>query len=122
MPAMGPALAIAVFLHKVPEAATLLTVLRRGRVGRRQGRAAFAFYVAATPLGMVAAGQLLRILSHHGVALLLAFVAGSLLHLVTGHLLPEATEHDADGEHRWTYAIMLGGFLMLLAARLLGGG
>ena len=34
MPAMGMALAIAIILHKVPESATLLTVLRRGGVER----------------------------------------------------------------------------------------
>lgn len=120
MPAMGGALAVAIILHKVPESATLLTVLRRGGVERWRRTTALVVYTAATPLGMLAAAQLLHLLSERGVALLMAFVAGSLLHLVTGHLLPEATEHDQAGSASGAYAVMLGGFVMLLCARALG--
>ena len=36
---------------------------------------------------------------------------------MTGHLLPEATEHDQAGSAGGAYAVTLGGFLMLLCAR-----
>lgn len=120
MPAMGPALATAIVLHKVPESATLLAVLRRGGVAQRRRLLVLGLYAAATPLGMLMAAQLLHLLSERGVALLMAFVAGSLLHLVTGHLLPEATEHN--GGPRGAYGVVLIGFAMLLLARLLGAG
>lgn len=127
MPAMGTALALALILHKVPESATLYSMLRRGRVTDRARLSAMALYLVATPLGMLAAAKLLTLLSEHGVSLLMAFVAGSLLHLVTGHLLPEVTGHhhdlDAHDEqyHRQAapFLIMLGGFLTLLLSRLL---
>lgn len=127
MPAMGMALAIALILHKVPESATLMSMLRRGGASKRGRLWAMGLYLVATPLGMLAAAKLLTLLSEHGVSLLMAFVAGSLLHLVTGHLLPEVTGHhhdlDAHGEqyHRQAapFLIMLGGFLTLLISRLL---
>lgn len=122
MPTMGPALALALILHKVPETATLLTVLRRSPVQQRGQRLALWLYVLATPVGMLAAAQILQVLSGHGMAGLMAFVAGSLLHLVTGHLLPEATEHEADGKNHGAYAVMLAGWGVLLLARLLGAG
>lgn len=123
MPAMGPALALALFLHKVPESATLNMVLRRGGVRPRARALALAIYTAATPLGMLLAAALLSRLSQGNIALLMAFVAGSLLHLTTGHLLPEATEHDAhdaEGRHHEAYVTMLAGFCLLLLARVLG--
>ncbi len=127
MPAMGTALALALILHKVPESATLMSMLRRGRVTDRARLLAMGVYLVATPLGMLAAAKLLTLLSEHGVSLLMAFVAGSLLHLVTGHLLPEVTGHhhdlDAHDEqyHRQVapFLIMLGGFSTLLISRLL---
>ncbi len=122
MPEMGPALAMAVILHKVPEAATVLTVLRRGRVPPALRTGSLVVYTASTPLGMLAAAHLLGMLSKRGVALLMAFVAGSLLHLVTGHLLPEATDHHGEGGGRGAYWVMLGGFMMLVLARAIGGG
>lgn len=132
MPAMGPALAMAIILHKVPEAATVLAVLRRGRIRPPLRTGALVLYICATPIGMLAAERVLHLLSKRSVALLMAFVAGSLLHLVTGHLLPEATAHDDHDGHegegasgsgggRRAYWVMLGGFLMLLIARILGG-
>ena len=128
MPAMGTALALAIILHKVPESAALVALLRRGALSKRAWGAALSLYLLATPLGMLAAAQLLTLLSEHGVSLLLAFVAGSLLHLVTGHLLPEVTghhhdldTHDEQDHHQVApFLIMLGGFATLLAARLLG--
>lgn len=127
MPAMGTALALALILHKVPESATLLSMLRRGGVVHRARLWAMGLYLVATPLGMLAAAKLLTLLSEQGVSLLMAFVAGSLLHLVTGHLLPEVTghHHDLDAHdnqyHRQAapFLIMLGGFLTLLVSRLL---
>ncbi|MCS6915314.1 MAG: ZIP family metal transporter [Myxococcales bacterium] len=122
MPAMGPALAVAVILHKVSESATLLTVLQRGGVPWPRREMALLVYAAATPLGMLAAARLLRLLSEQGVSLLMAFVAGSLLHLVTGHLLPEATEHGGSGSRSGAFVVLLGGFFLLVVARLLGAG
>jgi zinc transporter ZupT len=127
MPAMGTALALAIILHKVPESATLMAMLRRGVVGQRARLLLLLWYLLATPLGMLAAAKLLTLLSEHGVSLLMAFVAGSLMHLVTGHLLPEVTGHhhdlDTHGEQDHHQAapflIMLGGFATLLLARLL---
>lgn len=127
MPAMGAALALALILHKVPESAALLSMLRRSGASRRARLTALGLYLIATPLGMLAAAKLLTLLSEHGVSLLMAFVAGSLLHLVTGHLIPEVTghHHDLDDhdeqDHRQAvpFLIMLVGFLTLLVARLL---
>lgn len=127
MPAMGTALAFALILHKVPESAALLSMLRRGGAARRVRVTALGLYLVATPLGMLAAAKLLTLLSEHGVSLLMAFVAGSLLHLVTGHLLPEVTghhhdldAHDEQDHHQAApFLIMLFGFLTLLVARLL---
>jgi zinc transporter ZupT len=128
MPAMGTALAVAIILHKVPEAATLIAMLRRGQVQRRSWWLVLALYLLATPLGMLLAAKLLTLLSERGVSLLMGFVAGSLLHLVTGHLIPEVTghHHDLDAHNEQDhhqvapFLIMLGGFATLLLARLLG--
>ena len=127
MPAMGAALAVGIILHKVPESATLFTMLQRGVVSRRNRVLALLLYLLATPLGMVAAAKLLTLLSEKGVSLLMAFVAGSLMHLVTGHLLPEVTghhhdldTHDEQDHHQVApFLIMLGGFATLLFARVL---
>lgn len=102
MPQMGGALAVALILHKVPESATLLAVMRRGGATQRQRLGALLLYLVATPLGMAAAAQLLLVLSENGVSLLMAFVAGSLLHLVTGHLLPEVTHSGRGHGHAAT--------------------
>lgn len=104
MPQMGGALAVALILHKVPESATLLAVMRRGGATQRQRLGALLLYLVATPLGMAAAAQLLLVLSENGVSLLMAFVAGSLLHLVTGHLLPEVTHSGRGHGHATTAA------------------
>lgn len=133
MPAMGTALAIAIILHKVPESATLLAMLRRGGVTKQARGTALLMYLLATPVGMIIAAQLLKLLSEQGVSLLMAFVAGSLLHLVTGHLLPEVTghAHSTTGEDPHAqdgheppgnsiFLVMLAGFSTLVVARLLG--
>lgn len=122
MPKMGPALALGIILHKVPESSTLITVLQRARVRAAQRSAALLLYLLATPLGMLLAAQLLRLLSERRVGLLMAFVAGSLLHLVTGHLLPEATQHDEEGSSRagGAFLVMMVGFAVLLLGRALG--
>ena len=128
MPTMGTALAVAIILHKVPESAALIAMLRRGATRQRSWVSALALYLLATPLGMLVAAQLLKLLSEHGLSLLMAFVAGSLIHLVTGHLLPEVTghhhdldTHDEQDHHEVApFLIMLGGFGTLLVARLLG--
>ena len=127
MPTMGTALAVAIILHKVPESAALIAMLRRGELRRQAWVTALVLYLLATPLGMLAAAQLLTLLSEHGVSLLMAFVAGSLIHLVTGHLLPEVTGHhhdldthdEQDHQQVAPFLIMLGGFGTLLLARLL---
>lgn len=122
MPTMGPALATAIILHKVPESSTLVTVLQRGGIKPRQRTGAFVAYLLATPCGMLLAAQLLRLLSERRLGILMAFVAGSLLHLVTGHLLPEATQHDEGSPRATTVAflVMMAGFAVLVAGRLLG--
>lgn len=122
MPTMGPALATAIILHKVPESSTLVTVLQRGGIKPRQRNGAFVAYLLATPCGMLLAAQLLHILSERRLGILMAFVAGSLLHLVTGHLLPEATQHDEGSPRATTVAflVMMAGFAVLVAGRLLG--
>ena len=86
-----------------PVAGLSITSLARAEVARTDadGRALFsvvgregesADFLVQPPAGMLLAAQLLRLLSERRVALLMAFVAGSLLHLVTGHLARPAGE------------------------------
>lgn len=116
---LGPALALGLVLHKIPEAASLFTILKRGGVRTKGQVLVYLFYLVSTPLGLLTAHQLHQVLSQSGIALIMAFAAGALLHLVTGHLLPEATESKSKTQQKNAYGIMLGGFFVMMVARLL---
>lgn len=116
---VGPALIGGLILHKMPEAGILFALLKKAKVKTQFLIVALFIYAIASPIGTFAASGLLRIFSQRGLAWLMGFIAGSLLHLVTGHLLPEATE-STPSKHL-SYALLVGGFSILLLARLLGG-
>lgn len=121
LPKLGWALGGSLILHKIPETASLVTVLRRAHVRFTTQLLALGLYTGATVTGLFAAHQLHQRLTGYGIALLMAFSAGALLHLVTGHLLPETISPNP-GQSKGTYRTMVLGFLLILGARILGSG
>lgn len=120
LPHLGWALGGSLLLHKIPETASLVTVLRRAHVGFFTQVLGLGLYAGSTLMGLFAARQLHDKVTGYGTALLMAFSAGALLHLVTGHLLPESIS-PRPSHHKGTYRTMVLGFLLILVARILGG-
>ncbi len=119
---VGLALGVGLILHKIPETASLMTMLRKGNLSSRTQMVVIAIFSLSTPLGLFAAHKLEHIFFQRGAGLLMAFAAGSLMHLVTGHLLPETTEPTSRSARVGVFGIMLTGFLIMLGARILGAG
>lgn len=116
---IGFALAMGIVLHKIPEAGSLLVVLRRGGIRRSVQVLICSIYLCATPLGLLVSHRLHSILSGRKMGWIMAFATGAFFHLITGHLLPETTESDGKTTKARTYGVMILGFTIVSVARFL---
>ena len=89
-PALGLAVAAAVFAHELPRGFATTVVMKNAGYGWRGVAAALAVDAGFTPIGALFAGLFATpgLLSH-----LVAFAAGTFLYIGAGDLLPEAHKH-----------------------------
>lgn len=93
------ALALAVILHRLP-VALLVWWLLRPQYGKRIASASLLVIAVMTLLGFAIEEQLHGVLDGIGFAMMQAFVAGSLLHVLTHHTPESTLDHsDAQGDH-----------------------
>jgi ZIP family zinc transporter len=84
----GAFVALSLILHEFPEGVIAFTILRRsGFSGRQSFVFAFLAAAATTPLGVIASGPFIYLMSEEMVGNLFAISAGLLLFVATGPLM-----------------------------------
>jgi len=81
LPTNGSTLAMAIVLHRIPVGMAIWCVVRPN-FGTASAAAVFALVIAATAAGYFVGGSIAELAETRTVALLQAFISGSLIHVV----------------------------------------
>ncbi len=108
-PATLPSLFLAIVVHKVPEALTLMTVLIFSKPGRKSNLLLIALFAVVTPLAAILATVLNNSFAavSHILLYVIAIVIGAFLHISTTIFFESGTKHH-ELSWRKTLAISLG--------------
>jgi len=107
IPAVGPAVALAILFHKLPASVALSGVLLKSGFTRVRAEAAVLAFGAAVPLGAVLTRSALVHFSAQTLGVLVAFSAGTFIHIATDDLMPEIHRHE-EGRLRNLVAFAVG--------------
>lgn len=103
-------------LHKIPESAAFTISLNHGESSKRFKMALLLIYTMASPVGFFVGQRIPHLFDGRLFYYVLAFLAGGLLHFVTGHLLPDSMQQK-QSKNAGQFIALLVGFLVMVAAR-----
>jgi len=97
LPQSGTGLAYAIILHRLPVGMALWWAIRPS-FGKPAAIAAFALVIAATTTGYVVGDTVMQLAEARNLALLQAFVSGSLIHVVAFGVKHDHSHHEHDDQ------------------------
>ncbi len=89
LPQLGPAVLLAVIIHKMPDSMSLSSILLSAGWERRKVARLGLLFSLTTPLGALLAFLFLRELSEETIAVALGISAGTFLAIATADILPQ---------------------------------
>ncbi|MDZ7372376.1 MAG: ZIP family metal transporter [candidate division KSB1 bacterium] len=89
VPAIGPSVALAILFHKLPASVALSSVLLRSGFSRLKTQLAVTAFGAGVPIGAILTRWALAGLPPSALGALVAFSAGTFIHIATDDLMPE---------------------------------
>jgi zinc and cadmium transporter len=89
LPQLGPAVLLAVIIHKMPDSMSISTILLSAGWNRRKISLLNVLFSLTTPIGAILAYLFFRSLSEENVAVTIGISAGTFLAIATADILPQ---------------------------------
>jgi len=109
---------LAIFFHKIPESFSLASLLVHSRIPKNHIFIAILIFSLIVPASALATLLIFESVSTHLIGWMLAFSAGTFLHVAADDLLPEV--HSAQLNRKTSLAIFLGGLFIMWISHSIG--
>ena len=119
VPQIGPVVAIAILFHKFPASMALSSVLLRSGFSRVRAELAVIVFGLMVPIGAFVTHAVLGGFPDEVLGSLIAFSAGTFIHIATDDLMPEIHRRQV-GRFRNLLSFLVG-LVVVGAGRVLGG-
>jgi zinc and cadmium transporter len=117
IPELGPAVLLAVIIHKMPDGISISSILLSAGWKRRSVGTLNLLFSLTTPLGALIAYFFLTTLTAEAVAVTIGIAAGTFLAVATADILPQV--HRIEERNPMTLVCLLGGLAISWAGKLL---
>ena len=118
VPQVSLVIFLAIFFHKIPESFSLASLLVHGEVPKKRIFIAILIFSLIVPVSALVTLLIFDSVSTRLIGWLLAFSAGTFLHVAADDLLPEV--HSAQLNRKTSLAIFLGGLFIMWISHSIG--
>jgi zinc and cadmium transporter len=119
IPELGPAIVLAVIIHKMPDGISISSILLSAGWSRRTVAWLNLLFSLTTPIGALIAYFFLRSLSPSAVAAAIGLSAGTFLFIATADILPQV--HRLEERNPITLVLLMSGLAVSWVGRLMLG-